>query len=199
MDFWPFVVAFGLGLVASVASWWIVTALFAPKLEISTLNRKPEDRNLEPCGFRYRIKVRNLRRSYAAGDLTLHAKLVIPGLDGNPLSRTWLSIPIGHDVYPVLEGRKAGFELSERNFTLHIHDLERSARLTQRTVDALNNRTITLDELLALGSGGFILVAVQASHARSGHTRTYSVEFGPHDVREGVFAPGSVKIRIDAP
>ena len=194
-------VGFIAGLVASVLAWWAVALAFTPRLKVSVLNRFEQEPEIAPCGFRYRIKLINRSRHYAATDLSIHARLVVKGLDPlRPTTQTAISFPVGEPFpYPVLEARRRGapFEDSERVYSLHIHELRGAAlvRLPDPIRSRLEDRSITLEELLDMGSDAFIRLAVSACHSRSGFRRTYPCKFRMGDIEEGSFEDGSIQIR----
>jgi hypothetical protein len=195
------ILGFAAGIVASIVAWWLVLAAFTPRLAISTLNRVEDSSNLTPCGYRYRIKIRNRQRWYAVAGISLNARLVVKGLDAKrPEVLTSLQIPFGTGTtFPVLEGRRTRERLadSERVYTLRIHELDASAEadLPPLLLPMLQHRTATIDDLLTLGSDAFIRFAVSVSHARSGYSRTYSKKFRLADMREGEFVPDSVEVK----
>jgi hypothetical protein len=193
-------VGFVLGLLASLIGWWAIALWLTPRLEVSRLNRIPQDVALHPCGYRYRIKLVNRSRHYAVGDLTLHARLVIRGLDENrPEVQTSISLPVGTDTpFPVLTRRdkKEPPEDWERVYTFDYFHMEGNAlrRLPQPIKDALRQRTITLHELLEIYPGSFVRFAVAGTHGRSGFRRTYAGKFYRDTITEGEFTTGSIEL-----
>ena len=189
------------GTVASVAAWWLLLMYFTPRFEVSALNRLPKPTDVEPCGYRYRIKVRNLQRRYGIGDLSLHVRLVIRGLDEErPTAHTAFAIPVGDVMpFPYLDGRKHRDRVgdSERVYVVRVHDLVDSPphRLPEGVRAALNTRTQQLEGLFGLGTGAFVRIAVTASHARSGFRRTISLKARPGRTTEGEFVEDSVEVR----
>ena len=200
MDVAGLVVGFAAGIVASIAAWWIVLIYFTPRIEVSALNRLPRAPDVEPCGYRYRVKVRNLQRSYGIAELSLHARLVIRGLDEKrPEVFTAFAIPVGDAVpFPFLDGRRARerVEDSERVYTLRVHDLvDNAPKLMPAEVHvALQSRTQQLEELLTLGSDAFVRIAVTSSHARSGFRRTIATRARREEITEGEFVEDSVDV-----
>jgi hypothetical protein len=173
---------------------------FTPRLAISTLNRFPEQMSAEPCGFRYRVKVQNTSRHYGVADLELHARLVIRGLDSaRPDVQSSIQVPVGEgDPFPTLDRRTKRGAMSdfERIYTLRIHDMKGPLmrRLPEEVRAALECRTVTLEQLLELGSDAFVRLAVTCSHSRSGYRRTYSLKFRIGDVAEGTFQKRGVGV-----
>lgn len=185
------------GIAASLFAWLIVVNIFTARLRISELNKFPDES--EPCGFRYRVKVQNRSRIFAASDLGFHARLVVKGADPKRTdTQTSLLMPVAEDpVFPVLSARKWGARPSdyERVYTLRIHELRGKglARLRPETRTKIDDGTITLEDLLAAGGeDGFVRLAVSCSNARAGLRRTYVRKFP--ESHFGKFRPGSIRV-----
>ena len=185
-----------LGIVSSVGAWWAVALRLSPKYEVSSLNAVRDSK--VPCGYRYRIKVRNLRRRSALTEVGLHARVVIRGLNADlPLNYYSMAVPVGSgSVFPVLERRRktAGPLDNERIYTLDIHHLDGDSfrRMPPEVQERVTNGTITLEELLGLGDRGVVRLAVSGTHDRSGFKRTQTFKFDKQV--EGEFNRGSVDI-----
>lgn len=185
------------GVGGSVAAWWLVALALTPRLEISGLNRIRDPD--QPCGFRYRLKVRNLRRRSLVSDLEIQSRLVVRGLDSRrPHVQTSLGLPVAKgSFFPVLLARRDAEQPEdvERVFTINIHDMHGYAleRFPDEVRTRIRERQVTLEELLALGGMAFVRIAVSGSHGRSGFRRTYARRLS--DVQEGEFIDGSIKVR----
>ena len=100
-------IGFGAGTVASILAWWLVLNYFTPRLQVSDLNPLPQPLDRYPCGYRYRVKVRNVSRRHSVANLQLHARLVVKGLDQErPTVRSSMLLPVGANAFPVLESRR---------------------------------------------------------------------------------------------
>src|SRR5258708_5548892 len=122
---------FGAGIGASIVAWWLILLAFTPRLRLSRLNQLELSKNETPCGYRYRVKIQNRLKWYAVSGITLHARLVVKGLDAKrPTVWSSLHIPVsGSSSFPLLDGRKRRERIgdSQRVYTLHIHELDVSA------------------------------------------------------------------------
>jgi hypothetical protein len=193
-------VGFAGGFVASILAWWSVLIHFTPRFEVSDLNRLPRPLDEEPCGYRYRFKVRNVQRRYGLSELSLHARLVVRGLDDQrPHTYTSFAIPVGDALpFPFLDGLRTRGRVddSERVYKLRLHDIvDQPPPLLPADVQAaLDARTKPLEELLALGSDAFVRIAVTASHARTGFRRTIATRYRIDEIAEGAFMEDSVRV-----
>lgn len=192
---------FAAGILASTLSWFAVALYFTPRLRISTLNRLPQPIQVVPSGYRYRVKLQNVSRRYHVADLSLHARVVVCGLDPQrPHVQTSLRMPVGEvEPYPVLDARRHDIppEDYERVYTLRVHEVQGAAvrRLPEDVRAGLEDRSLRLEHLLELGTDSFIRFAVSSSHARSGLRRTYSRKFRLADLAEGEFEQPGVTVR----
>ena len=196
---WAQLVGFVFGLLASVVGWWAIALWLTPRLDVSSLNRIPQDVALHPSGYRYRIKLVNRSKRFAVGDLSLQARLVIRGLDVNrPTVQTSIYLPVGMEPsFPVLNSRSKGTppEEWERVYTIDYFKMRGNGvnRLPHQVLAGIKDRTIILSELLKTFPGSFIRFAVSGSHGRSGFRRTYPSKFYVDDITEGEFELGSIK------
>lgn len=204
---------FALGIVASLIAWRMVVMYYTPRLKISALNRLPTEEN--PCGFRYRIKIQNRSHLYRVADLSFQARIVIRGLNKQrPNVQTSLLLPISElppypvfdpRPFPLLDPRKRRTvpEDYERVYTLRVHELKGAApamgRLSEKIRSGLQDRTLTLDDLLREGSDAFVRVAVTSSHAVSGFRKTYSKKFRRHHIQGGEFKQPGVGVKQQQP
>jgi hypothetical protein len=198
---WAQTANFVLGLLASLVGWLAIALLLTPRLKVSRLNRIQQDRIRHPSGYRYRVKLINRSRYFAVGDLNLHARLVIPGLDkARPDARTSIYLPVGTDTpFPVLSRRSKREPDGEweRVYTINYLDMVGNgvSRLSPEIQDQLESRTITLHELLQIYPGSFIRFAVAGTHGRSGVRRTYITKFDIFTITEGEFQSGSIGLK----
>jgi hypothetical protein len=191
-------VSFALGVVASLVAWMLVVASFVPRLRISQLNRRTDA--TVSTGARIRVKVQNRSRLFAVGDLSIHARLVVRGLDPkHPRNYTSIAVPVGSgEFFPVLEARRPRRAHSdvERTYTLHIEKLQGDglrrlpAELRQKCADGV----VTIDDLLGCGSDSYVRLAVTCSHGLSGLRRVFSRRFRRADIATGTFRPGQVRV-----
>ncbi|MGP8059042.1 MAG: hypothetical protein ACLP9C_05355 [Acidimicrobiales bacterium] len=199
--------SFVLGLIASIVGWWIIAVLLIPRLEVSELNRIPQPKDKHPCGYRYRVKVRNKSKMFTAADLSIQARFVVRGLDKNrPSSQTSILVPVGVEeqfsaLTPCRRNRPS--EDSERVYTIRIFEMRGNAidRLPDGMRERLDGKSITLEEIFVelekqCGSEPFIRLAVSASHGLSGFRRTYAKKFEGKEskAREGEFEEWSTQV-----
>jgi hypothetical protein len=199
--FWTQAVSFLLGLLASVIGWWAIAMWLTPRLDVSGLNRIPQDLVQHPSGYRYRIKLSNRSRHFAISDLDLQARLVIRGLDEHrPGVQTSIYLPVGSESqFPVLTRRhKTGHpEDWERVYTFDIYGMKGNAltRLPKDVRDGLSKKTITLDQILSRFPHSFVRFAVEGTHGRSGFRRAYTRTFHGTNISEGEFKTGSITLK----
>jgi len=142
---------------------------------------------------------------YGVADISVHARLVIRGLDKRrPESSVAFSIPVGEAApFPYIDGRNGREQADDsgRVYRLRVQELVDLApqRLPADVHARLRARAQRLEDLMALGSDAFVKIAVASSHARSGFRRTISWRARLANITEGEFAEDSVNLRDELP
>ncbi len=195
--------AFALGALGSLIAWAVVVWLFFPRFSVSTKICKRVHRDT-PSGADYRVKLQNTYRRRAITDMGIAARIEFRGLDPDRES-TWLgfSIPMRKDHaqnFPALRGRNG------RIWFLRIQETDWEAApqafryLREHDVDvatALAARTVTLEDLLAVGNDARVAFACSAAHSLSGIRRTKLTDYRLGDIVVGRFDPDAAVVVPD--
>jgi hypothetical protein len=187
--------SFFLGIATSFAAWALVTLLLLPRVRISPLNRRVD--GTVPSGERIRLKIQNRSRFFAVGDLELHARLVLVGLDpAHPRNSTSLAVPVGgSSVFPVLDRRdRSAHANHERVYTVRLGEMHGGGlrHVPSFILEKLEAGTLTLEDVMACSPAAYLRVAVACAHGTSGIRRTTSLRFSV--AMTGEFRTGSVEI-----
>jgi hypothetical protein len=148
---------FVLGILGSYLTWLVIGVRYVPRFEISQIAKTLEPRLA--VGVSYRIKLLN-QRHRPINDLSLVCRLYIRGLNTDPYrvpNRTSFHIPVGDQfTFPFLDARES------RIYTLRVTQLSggRVVRLPEEVRRRIVAETVSLEELLALGNGAYLRLAV---------------------------------------
>jgi hypothetical protein len=159
------IAGFILGITGSYLSWLFITKVFVPNIEVSKISRLIESD--DPTRVQYRIKLYNHGRRPVT-DLSIACRIWVKGL--NPASdrgsnKTSFHIPVGDEWnFPFLESKEG------RIYTLRVKELRggRPDRLPEGVLEGLRNGNFELEDLLELGGGGYLRIAVSGAHGSSG-------------------------------
>lgn len=197
------VTGFLIGLLTSLLIWLIRSGPLGPKLEFSpSISRLPaESGGTNKSGWRYRVKVRNVR-SRQIIDVEFVARLSILGFrPGFPKNWTAIYIPAGagDGRVPRLQGKQS--------FTMTISPHRVTAESVGYWTDDLRQRaasgTLTLDDLLDSGSEANLRVFVFGYDKLSGTRKLFeSKPYSKEDIIIGTFSGTSLAVkpsRIGAP
>lgn len=201
-EYISFILGVLVGLATNLVSWWILAHYIVPRIEFSqALGKLHSDKNeYDRCGFRYRVKLRNGGRRGII-DVELAATLRIEGLSKSNNIEV-VPIPWNSDgdkksnitrLPPVKPGIKAA-----RVLRLYINCVDQF-RTRSLYPDAFRKkseeRTLTLEDILGLGSKAWLQIAAFGYDEFSGARKLFvSKSYNLQDIRTGRFEKAGLDV-----
>lgn len=186
------------GVISSLTVWWLLTHYFSPKIEISSgISKYMQER--KKCGYHYQIKFLNKRKRLAV-NLHLSSHMVLPSLIKEGVNEIW-SVPLFTTEIPALLStfnnakcisRRLGFNIENDDFN---SKFDRPDLFPEHFIKLVKDKTVSLDDILAVHPKSFIRVVISATDSLTGSTRVFvSRDFSSSDIMLGRFKKGSVEI-----
>ena len=175
------------GIICSIIAWWILFRKITPNIEFS----KYISRKIKNGKSVLRIKFRNIGRRDIV-DVYGNVRLYIEGLNPKHPNLTRLVVlTLNLAGWPILTV-KGKSKISEITFK-DINDFKTDSYPEHIRVKA-NDQTLTVEDLLFLGSSFKILITVFGYDSFSGARKVFlSKNYTMDDIKDGSFVPGTLK------
>lgn len=185
-----------LGVLSSLVSWWLLFYVLSPKVAFpeGILKIMHQPTAEDAAEWKYRIKIANVRRRNIV-DVELIARLTILGrLPRLPNNSTIVYIPVGgyHGRVPRLTNKQGSL------FSLEVAELDRLPGLEwpEDIMAKFRSRSLTVEDLLSLGTGANLQLFVSGYDAWSGTRRMFeSKPYTSSDIKRGRFGKNA-SVRI---
>jgi hypothetical protein len=182
------IIGIPVGIMCSTIAWWILFRKITPKIEFS----KDISRKIKNEKSVLRIKFRNNGRRDIV-DVQCYVRLYIEGLNPKrPNLIRVLELTLNLAEWPTLTA-KSKSKISEISLK-DINDFETDSYPEHIRLKA-NEQTLTVEDLLFLGSSCKIQMTVFAYDAFSGVRKVFlSKNYTIDDIKDGSFIPGTLKV-----
>lgn len=187
-------IGFLIGVTSSFLVWYYLFRVLVPRIVFSEKISKIK-REDPPPKYNYRIKFQN-RGKRAIIDVDIKIKLRIKGLFKNRPS-TWkeVSIPTSIEENPIIKPQKIGGQIV--NFGIMDCDFFTSNLVEEEVRENFLKRTLSLEDILSLGSGTELHVIIGGYDEFSGARKIFvSKLYRKDDIVGGQFEKETLQIII---
>lgn len=183
-----------IGILCSLAAWWILFYIIVPKISFSLSISKTSTKETK-SNFKYRIAFQNSGRRGIV-DAEIYAKLRIDGLNPDfPKNSDFYSIPLGYDKIPKIVPQKGGSKHIIRLDVTKIDELVLHTFPYKSTLSNFEENPNLLEDLLSLGRNANLRISVFGFDAVSGTRKVFESKlYQLNDVLHGRFSLTSLDV-----
>ena len=175
-----------VGLAGSFISWWILVKGLVPRLEFASTIKRVRSNGADT--FYYRVALRNVGRRGMI-DVHIYAQLAVSWDGGKEWARFYVPMNQSGDRKYELPRMRSGQSIEFRLFPGEVPDFASNPGLALGFQQKVADRTVTVEEMLALGDAATLKIVVLGFDEFSGARRLF--ESGPLRGTDIVEAPHS--------
>lgn len=189
------------GVIASWIAWWVLYHIGSPKIGISENIKKRRTQNRK-SGYYYQFKFGNLKNSSDAVDISIGAKIYLPGVPKNGMTNIY-NIPVdGKYQFELVpnSGNKPGWA---RQISLLLDD-EDFNKIFDKTFfstdlkEKAKNKLLILEDILSITPKAFIRIYISAMDSFTGSRKVFrSKDYYLSDIKYGSYERYSLDLVED--
>ena len=190
-DWLIILISIPLGAFSSIIAWWILNFWIKPDIKFS------EDISMTYYDsipiYRFKFENSTLRKII---DISLIAKLRIKGLR---FKSTWevIYLPLDNDIIPTINSskRKQNVTREVPRLELGLIETKNFRYLPNEVKEKVENNTLSLEELMNLGSESELILYVTGYDGISGAKKTFeSKPYKISNIKNGIFSKTGLNI-----
>jgi len=172
-----------IGAISSLIAWWILNYCIKPKVTFS----EDISRTFEDTKSFYRFKFENSGKRKIV-DVEAIAKLRIKGLK---YTTNWevIYLPLDNSHIPIIRSVKKEKEKLRELLRLELGliGLNYFRFLPVNITDKITDDSITLEELMNLGTEAELILIISGYDEISGAKKTFEYKYQESDIKDGIF------------
>jgi len=174
----------GIGALSSLIAWWILNYCITPKIKFSDNISQIEEGSHKI--YRFKFENNGCRKIF---DAEIIAKLRIKGLKHSTLWEV-MNLPLDNDHIPIISSikkKKRKFREVPR-LELQLIEQKYFRFLPEKIKEKINDDSITLEDLMNLGTDSELILYVTGFDEISGARKTFvSKPYKINDIKNGLF------------